>query len=35
VAEVHDWPGHSDEALDAMLASLARLKEQGLDVIED
>lgn len=35
VAEVHDWIGHSDEALDEMLANLARLREQGLDVIED
>ena len=35
VAEVEDWEGHAPEVLDAMLANLARLREQGLDVIED
>jgi len=35
VGEVTDWEGHSPEVLDQMLASLARLREQGLDVIED
>jgi len=35
VAEVEDWEGHSPEALQAMLDNLARLREQGLDVIED
>ncbi|WP_380169688.1 NAD(+)--rifampin ADP-ribosyltransferase [Jannaschia sp. R86511] len=35
VAEVADWPGHPPEVLQAMLDSLARLREQGLDVIED
>jgi Rifampin ADP-ribosyl transferase len=35
VGEVADWPGHDPEALAGMLASLARLREQGLDVIED
>ena len=35
VAEVVDWPRHPPEALEAMLASLARLREQGLDVIDD
>ncbi len=35
VAVVDDWPRHPPEALEAMLASLARLREQGLDVIED
>jgi hypothetical protein len=33
--EVEDWTGHAPEELEAMLASLARLREQGLDVIED
>ena len=35
VGEVDDWEGHAPEARQAMLASLARLREQGLDVIED
>lgn len=35
VAEVPDWPGHAPEVLQGMLDSLARLREQGLDVIED
>ena len=35
VAEVEDWEGHSPEVLQGMLESLARLREQGLDVIED
>lgn len=35
VDEVLDWPAHEPEAVQAMLASLARLREQGLDVIED
>ncbi|WP_369056227.1 NAD(+)--rifampin ADP-ribosyltransferase [Kineococcus terrestris] len=35
VAEVHDWQGHEPEVLAAMLDGLARLREQGLDVIED
>jgi hypothetical protein len=35
VGEVKDWEGHSPEVLGAMLDSLARLREQGLDVIED
>src|SRR6478752_2067233 len=35
VAEVDDWVGHAPEVLQAMLDSLARLREQGLDVIED
>ena len=33
--EVVDWPGHEPEVLNTMLASLARLREQGLDLIED
>ncbi len=35
VAEVTDWEGHAPEVLQGMLDSLARLREQGLDVIED
>lgn len=35
VGEVEDWEGHSPEVLQGMLDHLARLREQGLDVIED
>jgi rifampin ADP-ribosyltransferase len=35
VGEVTDWAGHPPEAVAGMLASLRRLREQGLDVIED
>jgi rifampin ADP-ribosylating transferase len=35
VAEVESWEGHAPEVLQGMLDSLARLREQGLDVIED
>ncbi len=35
VGEVEDWEGHSPEVLQTMLDNLARLREQGLDVIED
>jgi hypothetical protein len=35
VGEVADWTGHDPEVLQEMLDSLARLREQGLDVIED
>lgn len=35
VAELEEWEGHSPEALKTMLDNLARLREQGLDVIED
>jgi hypothetical protein len=35
VREVEDWEGHSPEVLGAMLDSLAKLRAQGLDVIED
>jgi rifampin ADP-ribosylating transferase len=35
VGEVDDWEGHAPEVLQAMLDGLARLREQGLDVIED
>jgi DNA/RNA tunnel of bacterial DNA dependent RNA polymerase. len=35
VAELEEWEGHPPEVLQAMLDNLARLREQGLDVIED
>jgi hypothetical protein len=35
VDEVHDWQGHEPEVLQGMLDNIARLREQGLDVIED
>ena len=35
VGELADWQGHPPEVLARMLAGLARLREQGLDVIED
>lgn len=35
VVEVVDWPRHPPQALEEMLAGLARLREQGLHVIED
>jgi rifampin ADP-ribosylating transferase len=35
VGEVEDWEGHDPAALKQMLDNLARLREQGLDVIED
>lgn len=35
VDEVHDWEGHAPEVLQGMLDSLARLRDQGLDLIED
>lgn len=35
VREVVDWQGHDDAAVKGMLDSLALLREQGLDVIED
>ena len=35
VGEVDDWQGHDPETLKSMLDSLALLREQGLDVIED
>lgn len=35
VGEVRDWEGHDPEVLNAMLASLASLREQGRDLIED
>jgi len=33
--EVTDWEGHDPDVLAAMLASLAQLRERGLDLIED
>lgn len=35
VDEVTDWEGHPPEVLQAMLDNLARLREAGLDVIDD
>lgn len=35
VDEVHDWEGHSADAVQGMLDHIARLRDQGLDVIED
>ncbi len=35
VGEVETWEGHAPEILNGMLESIARLREQGLDVIED
>ena len=35
VGEVQNWTGHPPEVLNAMLDNIARLREQGLDVIED
>ena len=35
VAELEEWEGHPPEVLAGMLDSLAQLREQGLDVIED
>ena len=35
VEEVRTWEGHPPEALQTMLDNIARLREQGLDVIED
>ena len=35
VGEVVDWRGHDPEVLDQMLTSLAQLREQGRDLIED
>ena len=35
VGELDHWEPHAPEVLDQMLSNLARLREQGLDVIED
>ncbi|WP_083914300.1 NAD(+)--rifampin ADP-ribosyltransferase [Ilumatobacter nonamiensis] len=35
VDELPSWDGHTPDVLNAMLDNIARLREQGLDVIED
>ncbi len=35
VDELRTWEGHGPEVLQAMLDNIARLRKQGLDVIED
>lgn len=35
IDEVRTWEGHTTEALRGMLDNIARLREQGVDVIED
>lgn len=35
VGEVHAWEGHAPEVLQGMLDNLARMRAEGLDVIED
>jgi hypothetical protein len=35
VGEVQTWQAHAPEVLNSMLENIARLREQGLDVIED
>ena len=35
VGEVETWDGHTPDVLNGMLDNIARLREQGLDVIED
>jgi rifampin ADP-ribosylating transferase len=35
VGEVESWEGHAPEVLQGMLENLERLREQGLDLIED
>ncbi len=35
VAEIETWEGHSPEAVQGMLDGIARLRQLGLDVIED
>lgn len=35
VREVETWDGHAPEVLQGMLDNIARLRDQGLDVIED
>ena len=35
VGEVLDWQGHSPEMLNAMKANLEKLKQQGIEAIED
>ena len=35
VGEVQTWEGHPPDVLNRMLENIARLREQGLDLIED
>lgn len=35
IAEVETWEGHNPEDLQAMIDNVSRLRDQGLDVIED
>ena len=35
VDEVETWEGHAPEILQGMLDNIARLRAEGLDVIED
>jgi rifampin ADP-ribosylating transferase len=35
ISEITDWQGHSPELLKEMLEGLKRLKEQGIEAIED
>jgi len=35
VAEVKDWQGHSSERLKEMRDNIARIKELGIEIIED
>jgi len=35
VDEAQSWDGHAPDVVQAMLQNIARLREQGLDVIED
>lgn len=35
IEEVETWEGHTPEVLNGMLDGIARLREQGLDIIED
>jgi hypothetical protein len=35
VDEVRDWEGHSPDEVHSMVEHIARLRDQGLDVIED
>ena len=35
VDELQAWEGHAPDVVQGMLANIARLREQGLDVIED
>ena len=35
INKVHSWEGHAPDVFRGMLDNIARLREQGLDVIED